>query len=200
MRRIALSLVAASTAALLSAPAALAQAAAPNADSFALGGVSLIDASAAQGQAVEVDASMLAVAAEARSRADDDARETVAEQSEPELQPVAPMNDTGAPDAEVWYERFTLASPSHMPSPWGDEAAEFEIPAGERWGFTLGISEPTQGPQFEIEDMRAGAFFELNERLRLGGQFRFSSPERDFFGEQGDEQAPEIKFESAFRF
>jgi hypothetical protein len=37
-------------------------------------------------------------------------------------------------------------------------------------------------------------------RVRLGGQLRFTSPEDEIFGEEGEERRPEIRFESAFRF
>ena len=48
--------------------------------------------------------------------------------------------------------------------------------------------------------MSAGAFYELSDRFRVGTNLRFSSPTEDVFGEQGEERAPELKFESAFRF
>ncbi|TGY89002.1 hypothetical protein E5163_07670 [Marinicauda algicola] len=100
-----------------------------------------------------------------------------------------------------WYERFTVSTPSEYHSAWGEEATEFSFTAGERWGFTLGIAEQEHGPQqFELEDVRAGAFYELSSRFRVGTNLRFSSPTADVFGQEGEDSVPELKFESAFRF
>ncbi len=116
------------------------------------------------------------------------------------LEPIAPASDSGSATALPWYERFTVAQPERLNAAWGGARAEFNFSAGERWGFTLGFDENDRGPQFEIEDVRAGAFFRLTDRIRLGGAVRFTSPEEDVFGEQGEDRAPELKFESAFRF
>lgn len=116
------------------------------------------------------------------------------------LQPLAPAEDSGSASALPWYERFTEARPQRLTTAWGDQAAQFSFTAGERWGFTLGFADRVRGRQFELADMSAGAFFRLNDRFRLGGELRFSSPEEDVFGEEGEERSPELKFESAFRF
>ena len=96
--------------------------------------------------------------------------------------------------------RFTVSTPTNFRSAWGDDATEFRFSAGERWGFTLGFTEQERGPQIQLDDMSAGAFYELSDRFRVGTNLRFSSPTEDVFGEQGEERAPELKFESAFRF
>lgn len=119
---------------------------------------------------------------------------------EPGLEAVDPANDTGTASALPWYERFTVSTPTNFRSAWGDDATEFRFSAGERWGFTLGFTEQERGPQFQLDDMSAGAFYELSDRFRVGTNLRFSSPTEDVFGEQGEERAPELKFESAFRF
>ncbi|MEO1039065.1 MAG: NtrZ family periplasmic regulatory protein [Pseudomonadota bacterium] len=116
------------------------------------------------------------------------------------LRPLTPTEDSGSASALPWYERFTEAQPQRLNSAWGGQAAEFSFSAGERWGFTLGFADSVRGPQFELEDVSAGAFFRLNDRFRLGGELRFTSPEEDVFGEAGEERGPELKFESAFRF
>lgn len=116
------------------------------------------------------------------------------------LEPVVQAADTGSASALPWYERFTVSTPSEFRSAWGEEAAEFRFSAGERWGFTLGLAETERGPQFELDDVSAGAFYELNSRFRVGTNLRFSSPTQDVFGQQGEERVPELKFESAFRF
>lgn len=99
-----------------------------------------------------------------------------------------------------WYERFTVSTPSEFRSAWGEEATEFQFSAGQRWGFTLGLAEQERGSQFDLEDMSAGAYYELSERFRVGTNLRFSSPTADVFGEQDEVNVPELKFESAFRF
>ena len=70
-----------------------------------------------------------------------------------------------------------------------------------RWGFTLGFDD-TQDQRFEIEDVSAGAFVNFGDRFRIGGQFRFTSPEDDLFEQPRDseDRQPEVKFESALRF
>ena len=118
-----------------------------------------------------------------------------------DLQAAQPAPDQAAASALPWYERFTVSTPSEFRSAWGEEAAQFRFSAGERWGFTLGLAESERGPQFELDDVSAGAFYELNSRFRVGTNLRFTSPTEDVFGQQQDEErVPELKFESAFRF
>ncbi|WP_019960431.1 NtrZ family periplasmic regulatory protein [Woodsholea maritima] len=99
-----------------------------------------------------------------------------------------------------WYKQFTVAPSEGLNSAWGNEGTQFHFSAGERWGFTLGFDQSQAGPQFGSDDVTAGAFFDLNERITVGGEFRFSSPEGDVFGLETENKDPEIKFESAFRF
>jgi DNA-binding protein YbaB len=126
--------------------------------------------------------------------------------SEPEsrgsdLTPATGLADTGSASALPWYQRFTLA-PAETRSVWGNRSVqEFQIQAGARWGVTLGYADSDRRQQtFGLEDFSAGAFFSLSDRVRLGGQLRFTSPEDEIFGEEGEERRPEIRFESAFRF
>ena len=98
-----------------------------------------------------------------------------------------------------WFQRFTVA-PTEPQILWTN-SENFEMQAGDRWGVTLGYSQGQRSAQtFELEDFRAGAFFELTERVRLGGQLRFTSPEEEIFGEETEDRAPEVRFESAFKF
>ena len=108
--------------------------------------------------------------------------------------------DVGSASALPWYQRFTVA-PSESRAVWAQPAEGFRLQAGQRWGVTLGYTaEPRSRQDFDLQDFSAGAFFEFSERFRFGGQVRFTSPEEEIFGEEGEERAPEIKFESAFRF
>ncbi len=108
--------------------------------------------------------------------------------------------DTGTASALPWYERFTVA-PSESYAVWGAAPREFQLQAGDRWGVTLGYSEGVRSAQdFSLDDFSAGAFFEFSERVRVGGELRFTSPEEEIFGEETERKTPELRFESAFRF
>jgi hypothetical protein len=110
------------------------------------------------------------------------------------------IEDRGSASALPWYERFTLA-PSETRSVWAQPSDEFHLQAGDRWGVTLGYVAPARGAQgVDLEDFSAGAFYEFSEHFRFGGEVRFTSPEEQVFGEDGQDKAPEIRFESAFRF
>lgn len=110
------------------------------------------------------------------------------------------FEDRGSASALPWYERFTLA-PSATRSVWAQPSDEFHLQAGDRWGVTLGYMAPARGAQgVDLEDFSAGAFYEFSEHFRFGGEVRFTSPEEQVFGEDGEDKAPEIRFESAFRF
>lgn len=108
--------------------------------------------------------------------------------------------DTGSASALPWYERFTVA-PSESYAVWVAAPREFQLEAGDRWGVTLGYSEAGRSAQdFSLDDFSAGAFFEFSERVRVGGELRFTSPEEQIFGEETERKTPELRFESAFRF
>lgn len=110
------------------------------------------------------------------------------------------IDDRGSASALPWYERFTLA-PSATRSVWAQPSDEFQLQAGDRWGVTLGYTAPARGDQgVDLEDFSAGAFIEFSDHFRFGGEVRFTSPEEQVFGENGEDKAPEIRFESAFRF
>ena len=110
------------------------------------------------------------------------------------------IEDRGSASALPWYERFTLA-PSATRSVWAQPSDEFHLQAGDRWGVTLGYMAPARGAQgVDLQDFSAGAFFEFSEHFRFGGEVRFTSPEEQVFGEDGENKAPEIRFESSFRF
>jgi len=132
-----------------------------------------------------------------------DARTLGARESAPQPSPAqAALSepDTGSASALPWYERFTVA-PSESYAVWGAAPREFQLEAGERWGVTLGYSEGGRSVQdFSLDDFSAGAFFEFSERVRVGGELRFTSPEEEIFGEDSERKAPELRFESAFRF
>jgi len=98
-----------------------------------------------------------------------------------------------------WYEAFTL-SMAEAPTPELDETTTYDLELGERWGVTLGIQDRSDSRL--NDDLSAGAFVTFGDRIRLGGQVRFASPDDSFFVRNTDEEdrQPEIKFESALRF
>lgn len=117
--------------------------------------------------------------------------------------PSAFAQDDVAGEADTpWYEAFTL-SMNEAPHPGLEELDTFDWEsAGGRWGITLGVEDHSD-TRFESEDVSAGAFVNLGERFRLGGQVRFAAPDSDYFTlrENPEERRePEIKFESALRF
>lgn len=110
------------------------------------------------------------------------------------------IDDRGSASALPWYERFTLA-PAASQSVWARPSDEFRLQAGDRWGVTLGYSQPARGSEgIDLQDFSAGAFISFSDHFRFGGELRFTSPEETVFGEDGEEKTPEIRFESAFRF
>lgn len=123
----------------------------------------------------------------------------VIEQPRVRTMEVAP--DTASATALPWFERFTLA-PSETFAVWAGAPREFQLQAGDRWGLTLGYSQGSRSAQdFDLQDFSAGAFFRFSDRVQLGGELRFTSPEEEIFGEEPEgEKQPELRFESAFRF
>lgn len=124
---------------------------------------------------------------------------SVIEETRPRTMEVAP--DTASASALPWFERFTLA-PSETYAVWAGAPREFQLQTGDRWGLTLGYSQSLRSAQdFDLQDFSAGAFFRFSDRVQLGGELRFTSPEEEIFGEEPEgEKQPELRFESAFRF
>ncbi|WP_158025601.1 MULTISPECIES: NtrZ family periplasmic regulatory protein [Maricaulis] len=115
--------------------------------------------------------------------------------------PAAMAQDATA-ETEVsapWYEAFTL-SMAEAPTPELEEGTTYDFELGERWGVTVGIQD--RSDTRVNNDLSAGAFVTFGDRIRLGGQVRFASPDDSFFVRNNDdeERQPEIKFESALRF
>ena len=106
-----------------------------------------------------------------------------------------------APGVETpWYEAFTLSMNGRLnPALELESTYDWESPGGF-WGLRVGIQD-NPDLRSDLGDVSAGAFINLGDRIRLGGQVRFTSPDDEIFRltENGDRQ-PEIKFESALRF
>lgn len=103
-------------------------------------------------------------------------------------------------ETPAWNERFTLApdaAQAEFSSPFS-YALQFD--AGQNWGVAFDF-ERDQVDTFDLESIRAGAFFDFTPRFRLGGEFSYAS---DFstdirLDERTDDESG-IKFSSAFRF
>tara|TARA_R110002072_G_scaffold25998_9_gene86567 strand:+ start:1548 stop:2006 length:459 start_codon:yes stop_codon:yes gene_type:complete len=119
-------------------------------------------------------------------------------QAQTSAQPVVPADALGVDTP--WYEAFTLSMNERMlPGLDLETTVDWESPGG-RWGLRVGIQE---GPDVrsDLNDLSAGAFINLGDRFRLGGQVRLISPEDPMFRlMESDARQPEIKFESALRF
>lgn len=88
-------------------------------------------------------------------------------------------------DASVWDDAYNLPA--------------LELSAGEKWGFTFGL-ENSYTSDFNLDGVRAGAFFDVTPRLRFGGQLSFTDSEDFFTRGTNRDDIPEVKFESAFKF
>ena len=104
-----------------------------------------------------------------------------------------------------WHERFTFSGAT------GSGIADFNADTlsddlaftpGMKWGFTLSFEDDPDAEAFDIDELRAGAFYNLTPRMRIGGELSFTSPDEALIlGPASDEdEEPEIKLESAFRF
>ncbi len=111
---------------------------------------------------------------------------------------LAPVSDIAVDTP--WYEAFTLSMNENLrPGLDLETTVDWESPGG-RWGVRVGIQD---GPDLrgDNNDLSAGAFINLGDRIRLGGQVRLISPDDQIFRlTESDERQPEIKFESALRF
>jgi len=111
------------------------------------------------------------------------------------------ISDTDLASTLAWYERFTLAPSASRPV-WSRSSDGFPLQLARRWGVTLGYFEVANGFSggADLQDFSAGAFIEFSDRFHFSSELRFTSPGAEAFGEENEERAPEIRFESAFRF
>lgn len=98
-----------------------------------------------------------------------------------------------------WQNQFSLRQAGRN----GLEAPldRFEFSAGSNWGFTLGFANDRES-LFDPEAVSAGAFYRVSPRLRIGGEFNFIDSDESLVLDTTpvDNQAAELKLESAFRF
>ncbi|MCG8443407.1 MAG: hypothetical protein MI723_16510 [Caulobacterales bacterium] len=110
--------------------------------------------------------------------------------------------DFPAGDDLEWRLRFSLGGPDEKVGlDWTDDVRAdetIEFATGSKWGLTLGF-DGDDAP-LDLESMRAGAFFNITPRMRIGGELSFSNPEEGLVPGETDGDAPEVKLESAFKF
>lgn len=123
----------------------------------------------------------------------------------PQAQPVQATEPTARPATELgvdtpWYEAFTLSMNDNVrPGLDLENTVDWESPGG-RWGLRVGIQD-SPDVRSDNSDLSAGAFINLGDRIRLGGQVRLVSPDDPVFRlTDSNVRQPEIKFESALRF
>jgi len=102
-------------------------------------------------------------------------------------------------DAQAWYETYTLNSDVAPGVDLDFPDNEVEFASGGGWGFTLGFDRNDEQRR-EFDSIDAGVYIDLNQRFRFGGSIRFSNPDNLITGPQVDERAPEVKFETGWRF
>lgn len=70
-----------------------------------------------------------------------------------------------------------------------------------RWGLDLNLSEPV-GPQTELRDVEAGAYYRVNPRLRLGASAGITEAETDPARPADADRRASARFrlQSIFRF
>lgn len=121
-----------------------------------------------------------------------------AQDSAPLAAPPAAAGELGV--ETPWYEAFTLSMNENIrPGLDLETTVDWESPGG-RWGVRVGIQDGAD-LRSDNSDLSAGAFINLGDRIRLGGQVRLISPDDQIFRlTENEERQPEIKFESALRF
>jgi len=102
-------------------------------------------------------------------------------------------------DAQAWYETYTLDSNVSPGVNLDFPDNQVEFASGVGWGFTLGFDR-NDDQRREFDSIDAGVYVDLNERFRFGGSIRFSNPDNLVSGPQIDQRAPEVKFETGWRF
>lgn len=118
---------------------------------------------------------------------------------------VSPDAATRSASEREWHERFTFAGESALGdlrfidglAPADDM---MDIPAGESWGFTIGVNSNSE-TALDLDGVRAGAFIDVNARLRIGGEvFSYSSPDEVFTPGDRTREERAVKLETEFKF
>ncbi|MGF1461722.1 MAG: NtrZ family periplasmic regulatory protein [Maricaulaceae bacterium] len=120
------------------------------------------------------------------------------------LEALASANRAQGGVTAPWYQSFTFRTPelfSNGVSLNTTAATNTDVLlAQRRFGLTLDFEGGGDQAALDFDGLRAGAFWNLTPRMRVGGQLRLTAPE-DFIGSIDPERdEPEIKLESAFRF
>ena len=121
------------------------------------------------------------------------------------------QSQANQPAQAPWYDRFTFGSELRDSTnawvPRGEVKASVRIDPRSRWGVTFGAQQearPALTPRTGQPASRttAGAFFQINPKLRVGGEVVL--PDENLGVSQRREDTkrrePGVKVESAFRF
>lgn len=70
-----------------------------------------------------------------------------------------------------------------------------------RWGLDFNLNQPV-GREQDWSDVEAGAYYRLNDRLRVGAAAGLAAPETDpaRAPQTGDRTQPRVRLESIFKF
>lgn len=101
-----------------------------------------------------------------------------------------------------WYRNFTQSSDTVDATGQSlrEPAGELEWLTGDRWGLSFGLDSREDDFRTGLDGVRAGAFFRLTPRIRVGGELGYVAPDDSPVLNLQEEESPQVKVESAFRF
>lgn len=118
---------------------------------------------------------------------------------------VVAVEDTAAsPDSGLpWYQNFTQDSDAYDVTGRALRGSGSEViwSTGSRWDFRFGLdSREAIDAEQRLDGVRAGAFFSITPRMRVGGELGYVSRDENPILNQREEDAPQVKVETALRF
>lgn len=101
-----------------------------------------------------------------------------------------------------WYQDFTKDSDAFDITGHAlrGEGSEVIWSAGSRWDFRFGIDSREVNEEQRLDGVRAGAFFSITPRMRVGGELGYVSRDENPILNRRDQDAPQVKLETALRF
>lgn len=119
-----------------------------------------------------------------------------------EIELAEPADNAAAGPVLPWYRNFTQSSEAVDVTGQSirDTAGELEWLTGDRWGLSFGFDSREVNRSSELDGVRAGAFFRLTPRVRVGGELGYIAADDSPVLNSQDGEAPQVKVESAFRF
>jgi len=104
--------------------------------------------------------------------------------------------------AMPWYRSFTEDSDAFDVTGQAllSEGSEVIVPAGSRWDLRFGLDSREVNEELRVDGLRAGAFFNITPRMRVGGELGYVAREDSPLLDRGESDAPQVKVESSLRF